>query len=59
MLPAATPVTVTVCSTFQFERPNSSVAGDTVAVPGAPLVTDTRTLPPGWLCKLTAYAAVP
>ena len=58
-LPRATPVTVTVCARFQFACVNVSVAGNAVAVPAAPLVTDTVTFALGALSKRTPYDAVP
>ena len=59
VLPAATPVTVTVCSVSQLLDVKVSADGDTVAVPAAPLATATRTVPPGSLFSRTAYALVP
>src|SRR2546427_654271 len=63
MLPSwtrsSTPVTVTVCATFQFAVVNVSEAGDTVPSVRSELVNPTVTFAVGWLVRTTVNVAVP
>src|SRR5258706_204826 len=63
MLPStigsSTPVTVTVCVTFQFAVVNVRLAGATVPSVRSELVNPTVTFAVGWLVRTTVNVAVP
>src|SRR2546422_1063295 len=63
MLPSwtrsSTPVTVTVCATFQFAVVKVSDAGATVPSVRSELVNPTVTFAVGWLVRTTVNAAAP
>src|SRR5258706_11622744 len=63
MLPStigsSTPVTVTVCVTFQFAVVNVTLAGATVLSVSSDLVNPTVTFAVGWLVRTTVNVAVP
>src|SRR5258706_9075336 len=56
---SSTPVTVTVCATFQFTLVNVTLDGATVPSVRSELVNPTVTFAVGWLVRTTVNVAVP
>ena len=58
MMVSFAPVTVTVCAEFQFPEVKVRVAGDTVASPVSPDVTEITTFEAGWAFSTTVKVSV-